>query len=152
MTAMKTLILILLMLTISSAVAKDKDRIVSDSLYLCLNTAAAGLNWSGGKWVEASFHPLGEFQLDIEIDETVFPDGSKHQFIHFTRNGDSGKSHCGMEMTPLLLDDPHCFQFGATITFSKEELRGGISMLLGSTGTGDTRDSLLVIPFTCQRR
>ena len=132
--------------------AKDKDKVISDSHYLCLNTAAAGLNWTDGKWVATTFHPLGEFQLEIEIDETTFSDGSKHQFIHFTRNGDSGHRQCGMEMTTLSFIEPHCFQSGETITFSEEESRGGISKLLGSTGSETERDSLVVMPFTCQKR
>jgi hypothetical protein len=150
---MKHLILTFLVLTIGSAIAKDRDSITLDDHYLCLNTAAAGLSWKGEQWIPASFHAMGEFQLEVMVIHSVFTNGSEHDFIHFTTNGDSGmNSHCGMEMTPTLLDDPHCFQGGKTITFNKGILKGGISMLLGSTGSDDSRDSLVVMPFTCQKR
>lgn len=151
---MKNLMLALLMLTFGSAVAKENDKITLDLHYLCLNTVAAGLNWSSGKWVQANYHPLGQFQLEIMIIDTVFSDGSKHEFIHFTRNGDSGNSHCGNErsgMGALLFGELSCSETGETIIFSQEESRGGISSLLGSESSGDERDSLMVAPFTCQK-
>ena len=64
---MKNLMLALLMFTVGAVDAKDEDKIISDSHYRCLNTIAAGLNWSGGRWVQATFNPFGEFQLEIEI-------------------------------------------------------------------------------------
>jgi hypothetical protein len=150
---MRNLILALLILTIGSAVAKDdKDKIITDLHYLCLNTIVAGLNWTGGKWIEATFHPLGQFQLGIFIAETTFSDGSKRQFIHFTRDGDSEHSHCGAELLSFSVDGWVCERAGETIIYSEEQSRGGISRILGSTSTEDSKDSLVVIPFTCQKK
>ena len=41
--------------------------------------------------------------------------------------------------------------FGESILFSEKEARGGIAYLFGATSTGSTRDSLLIMPFTCQK-
>jgi hypothetical protein len=107
---MKHLILALLIVAATGADAESKDSITLDDHYLCLNTSAAGLNWSGGKWVPASFHAMGEFQLEVMVIHSVFDYGTAHDFIHFTTNGDSGlNGHCGMEKTLTLIDDPHCF-------------------------------------------
>jgi len=149
---MKALLLVSLILSAGSVAAKEQDKVIRHLHYLCLNTIAAGLNWTGGKWVAGTFPAFGEFQLEIEIDEVVFSEGSKHQFIHFTRDGDSGHSHCGAEMVPSLDPGWTCTQIGETIVFSEEGSRGGISYLLGSESDAASRDSLVVAPFTCQKR
>jgi hypothetical protein len=150
---MKNLVLVLLISTVGPVAAKDQDKVVRDLHYLCLNTIASGLNWSSGKWAQVTFPALGEFQLEIEIDERVFSDGSKHQFIHFTHDGDSGHYHCGAELALSCEPGWTCITVGQTTVFSEDESRGGISYLLGSESSATAgRDSLVVAPFTCQKR
>jgi len=150
---MQRLFLALLVLICSCAVAKDADKIIFDDRCICLNTVVSGLNWNGGRWVTGTFQPLGQFQMEIMIIETMYAGGSKQQFIHFNWDGDQVHEHCGMEtsVADWIWGGYSCTQLGQTIVFSKETSRGGISTLLGSTSTASARDTLMVAPFTCQK-
>lgn len=149
---MQRLSLAFLALLSCTALAKDADKVILDAHYSCLNTVVSGLNWENGRWVPHAYAPLGMFQMEIMIVETTFTGGIKHQLIHFTTEGDSQHSHCGAEFSPSLDPEYSCTQLGRTIVFSDDASRGGISMLLGSESTEDSRDTLSVAPFTCQKR
>jgi len=150
---MQRLFLALFGLLSSATLAQAADKITFEAHYMCLNTVVSGLNWEHGSWAAHTYAPLGMFQMEIMIVETVFPRGDKHQFIHFTLDGDSEHSHCGMETNSVsIVNDYSCVQVGETFVFSTDTSRGGISRLLGSVSTENTRDSLMVAPFTCQKR
>jgi hypothetical protein len=151
--ALRTLLIVGAIAT-SNAVAKD-EKVSLDLHYTCLNSAVAGLEWHSSRWTPTRYNSLGQFQLEIKItDDDATADEPKHQTIHFLRNGDSGNDRCAAEYHPGMFDTLLVCTDAAiasTYIFSQSVERGSMSHLLGAIGTEDRRDSLVVMPFTCQK-
>ena len=89
-----------------------------------------------------------KFTLEIMVVK-----GSKQlPIIFMTRKDAEGSHHCGgtQNLTDNLFNLDSCTGTGETIIFDKRTMRGGVSDLLGSTVAANQRDTLAVMPFSCQ--
>lgn len=128
----------------------DDAKILRHELYACVpDSPAAGLRWQDGRWESTRFRVPDKFTLEV----MVIKDSEPIPFIHMTRKDSEGEHHCGgvQNLTDNLFGVDSCSSSGETIVFSKKPMRGGVSNLLGSTSSSATeRDSLAVMPFSCQ--
>lgn len=132
----------------TAALAQTKS-----TVYACTNEAAAGLNWNSSRWVTASFKPAGKFLMTVHRE----PDK-----VLLEVKGDNLNLNCRVDSN--LDDNPfaqgidgmvglrNCVNIvGEAVRFSEKEERGVISYLHGGTDSGAQRDSLVIMPFVCQK-
>jgi len=130
---------------------QKNDKILSDVTYACLGNSAAGLNWDGSQWQATRFQPYEKFLMTVtEIQSKSL----NKKFILFVLKGDAVQKDCEAELDEakaFVEGAQQCLQNGMTVYFVPANGRGGVSYLLGSSSTVGSRDSLSVMPFTCER-
>ena len=129
----------------ASALASEPTMIRSD-MYACVPaTTPQGFNWDGQRWVPTGFKEVEKFTLNV----AVLKDGDQ-EFLHMLIKNSQGENHCGTLWNWSLDGLDACSKFGETIVFSKKTSSGAISYVGGATSTETSRDSVTVMPFTCQ--
>jgi hypothetical protein len=116
--------------------------VLADGQYACVSSDAAGLNWEDGSWKVSKFK-------DVNSLLSIKGSGSKVEYKAADSNSpdtlnctltDLDFLKCSSDMTAL------------NIVFNEKSLRGGVSGLLGSlSGNPKYKDSLYVMPITCQK-
>ncbi len=110
----------------------------------CQYTEDAGLKWENRGWALRNFRPDDPFFLKVAngrlTTETVarVVEISSPENVSCMKNDFSTYEAC--------MD-----YLGGSLFFDYKNYRGGISQLYGSTNTGDSRDSIRVSTFICQR-
>ena len=120
---------------------------IRNDMYACIPASnPQGMDWKDGRWQPTTFKEIPRFTLQVTVIEV----GEK-TFLHFTRKSSAGDDHCGTLYNPFAFDGADsCTSVGATTVFSTATGRGAISYALGATSAGESRDSVNIMPFTCQ--
>ena len=109
-------------------------------IFACLDEAAAGLHYSGGKWRPTGFETK-KFILTIDGDHYATQGTDVNVPLSLT--------HCESIRIGGFLQ---CVDgTGGSLLFSLIELRGSRADLLGGILTTEKRDSLGVFAFNCQK-
>ncbi len=134
----------------SAAVAPDPDekpKLVRSDTYACVPAAnPQGFNWDGHRWTPVGFKPEEPFTLNVAVIQSGL-----QQYLHFQRKSSSEDSHCGTAYNPWIESVDSCSTVGETTVFSSKTASGAISRSLGATDGGESRDSVYIMPFTCQK-
>ncbi len=132
----------------SAASAPDETpKLVRSDTYACIPAAnPQGFNWDGHRWVPVGFKPEEPFTLNVAVIQSGW-----QQFIHFQRKSSAGDDHCGTSYNSWFDTVDSCSTVGETIVFSSKTASGAISRALGAADGGESRDSVYIMPFTCQK-
>jgi hypothetical protein len=116
--------------------------------FACQYIAEAGLKWESGGWQSTRFKVDKPFFLKMDgedLDLKVVADVL----------GSTGASSEEVRCTKLKLKTwrrHSCIDgFGSLIFFNDVTATGGRALIAGAIDTRDTRDTLSVAPFTCQK-
>jgi len=107
----------------------------------CLDDAAAGLKWEGGKWSVRSF--IEEKFILVREGKTLTVDS-----VAKAINGSPSRTTCNTSTLGLISCHDN---LGASLFFSPATNKGGISKIFGSTmaSDGNFKDTVTVSAFTC---
>ena len=104
----------------------------------CQGEASAGLSWEGGRWVTSSF--IKRNFILVQAGATLTID-SASKALGATPSNVS----CKKNTFDVLCTDTS----GGTLLFNPDNLKVGLSQILGSTTVGDSRDTVTVQIFSC---
>lgn len=116
--------------------------VLADGQYACVSSDAAGLNWEGGSWRVSKFKAVNSL-LSIKGG------GSK---VEYKATDDNTPTTLNCTLTDLDFLKCSSDMTAVNIVFNEKSLRGGVSGLFGSlSGNSKYKDSLYVMPITCQK-
>lgn len=139
---MKRLIAVAAMVLSTSAVAQpDKD------WWACQAVHTAGMEWENNRWVTTTFTNDPPFVLMSDGNGSL----TKESVLKAV--GLEGLPEQGVECKDWAFEGQvACMTvMGMHLHFNKEIGKGGISRMLGSTGTDTNRDSVGVSAFECTK-
>ena len=121
----------------------------------CQFTMGNGFTWKNGKWQPTMFNPEKPFFLTIRPSNQLEP---KSALVAMGMTPDLAES---MKSDP---ESVNCFPHfklaksstcavhsGSSITISLATLEGAVSLPAGATQHGQTRDTIAIFPFICQK-
>lgn len=116
--------------------------VLADGQYACVSSDVGGLNWESGSWKVSQFksvHSLLSIKGGGRKAEYKAADDRLPSALNCSLT-DLDFLKCSSDMTAI------------NIVFNEKSLRGGISALFGSlSGDAKYKDSLYVMPITCQK-
>lgn len=135
---MKTALMMFLILTssiflINTASAQNKP-------LACQQDASAGLSWENGKWVSRKFVSDYKFIL-VQTNDSLTAESVAKALGHDYANQVS----CGKNTIRISCQD----KTGGNLFFDPKTLKGGTSLLFGSTSNNPNRDTVSVEVFSC---
>ena len=113
---------------------------------MCAGSEPAGLQLEGRSLAGDGLQGGRPLTLNVAV---IAADGQ--QWLHFQRKSSAGDEHCGTIYNRFTFDTLDSSMYiGETFVFSKKTGRGAVSYALGATDASDNRDSVYIMPFTCQ--
>jgi hypothetical protein len=110
----------------------------------CQDVAAGGLDWNNGRWVTTTFL-TGKFILVLE-GNTLTKESVGKVLTHANQAPTIAEISCTGRVGRISCNSNH-----KHLLFDPKTLKGGISVLLGSTNDdGFYKDSIYVKAFSCQ--
>ena len=137
------LIAVAAMVLSTTAVAQpDKD------WWACQGVHAWGVNWANNQWMTGNLKPSAPFVL--------MSDGNGSLTKESVAKTIDGHSRWASQITCRLDSADTSFitcvdDSGTTLNFDRSVGKGGISRLIGTTGTGSRRDTVSVSAFECTK-